>query len=90
MGSSGETTLGHKITIGEARACGAAGFLVSCMGAPIGSGGCRHASEFTVMLAVVLWGEGRRLDDLRLRCSLCGSRKVEVRPCYELAPGQGK
>lgn len=81
--------MGSKITIGEARACGAAGLLVSCMGARIASGGCRHASELTMMLAVALWGEGRRLDDLRLHCSLCGSRKVEVRPCYESAPGQG-
>lgn len=89
MGSSWETTVGSKITIGEARACGAAGLLVSCMGARIASGGCRHASELTMMLAVALWGEGRRLDDLRLHCSLCGSRKVEVRPCYESAPGQG-
>jgi hypothetical protein len=58
------------------------------MGAPIVSGGCRHSSELTMMLAVALWGEGRRLDDLGLRCSLCGSRKIEVRPCYDNAPGR--
>lgn len=80
--------MGSKITIGEARAGGASGFLVSCMGAPVASGGCRHASELTLMLAIALWGEDRRLDDLRLRCSLCGLRKVDVRPRYENQPGR--
>lgn len=80
--------MGSKITIGEARAGGAESFLVSCMGAPVASGGCRHSSEITAMLAVALWGEDRRLDDLRLRCSLCGSRKIEVRPNYENQPGR--
>lgn len=58
--------MGSKITIGEARECGADGFLVRCVSAPIASGGCRHSSELTAMLAVALWGEDRRLDDLRL------------------------
>ncbi len=78
--------MGSKITIGEARACGAVGFLVSCMGAPIDSGGCRHASEITMMLAIALWGERRRLDDVRLCCSLCGSARADLRPHYEFAP----
>lgn len=90
MGSSGETSVGSKITIGEARACGAAGFLVNCMGAPIASGGCRHASEITMMLAVALWGDRRQLDDVRLRCSLCGSTRVELRPHYEFAPSSNR
>lgn len=77
-----------KIAISEARAGGAESFLVSCMGAPVASGGCRHSSEITAMLAVALWGEDRRLDDLRLRCSLCDSRKVEVRPNYQNQPGR--
>lgn len=38
-----------------------------------------------MMLAVALWGEGQRLDDLRLRCSLCGSTKIDVRPNYGAA-----
>jgi len=80
--------VGSKITIGEARACGAHGLIVSCVGAPIASGGCRHSSEMTMMLAIALWDEGRRLDDLRLRCSLCGSVKVEVRPSYDNRPGR--
>lgn len=88
MGSRGDAIMGIKITIGEARACGASGFLVSCMGAPVASGGCRHASALSMMLAIALWGEDRRLDDLRLRCSLCGSRKVDVRPRYENQPGR--
>lgn len=82
MGSSGETTLGIKITIGEARAAGAIALSASCVGAPVSSGGCRHSSQLTLMLALALWGEDRRLDDLNLRCSVCGSRKVEVRPEY--------
>ena len=41
-----------------------------------------------MMLAIALWGEDRRLDDLRLRCSLCGSRKIEVRPDYDNSPAR--
>ena len=80
--------MGSKITIGEARAAGADGLLLSCAGAPVSSGGCRHSSKVTMMLAIALWGEDRRLDDLRLRCSLCGSRKIEVRPDYDNSPAR--
>lgn len=41
-----------------------------------------------MMLAIALWGDDRRLDDLRLRCSLCGSRKIEVRPDYDFSPAR--
>jgi hypothetical protein len=37
-----------------------------------------------MMLALALWGAEARLDDLRLRFSLCGSRKV--RPRFPVAP----
>lgn len=52
--------------------------------------GCRHASEITMMLAVALWGDRRQLDDVRLRCSLCGSTRVELRPHYEFAPSSNR
>lgn len=78
--------MGSKITIGEARACGAVGLTAYCAGAPVASGGCRHSSQITILLAIALWGEERRLDDLRLRCSVCGSRKIEVRPNYQNEP----
>lgn len=80
--------MGNKITIGEARACGAEGLLLSCAGAPVSSGGCRHSSKVTMLLAVALWGEHRRLNDLSLRCSLCGSRNIDVRPDYNASPAR--
>ena len=88
MGSSGETTVGSKITIGEARAAGADSLLVSCAGAPVASGGCLHKSKIALMLAIGLWGEHRRLDDIRFKCSKCGSRQVDVRPFYPPSAGR--
>ncbi|ANP46745.1 hypothetical protein ATE48_12880 [Candidatus Viadribacter manganicus] len=81
--------MGHKITIGEARSGGADGLIVNCIAAPTRIGGCRHSSTLTMMLAIALWGEDRRLDDLRLRCSCCGSRRIEIRPDYDNRPGRG-
>jgi hypothetical protein len=78
--------MGSKITIGEARESGADGLTLYCAGAPVAAGECRHSSEVTMMLAIALWGAAARLDDLRLRCSLCGSRKIDVRPHFPLAP----
>lgn len=78
--------MGIKITLGEVRECGAIGLTASCVGAPVMSGGCRHSSKLTVIQAIALWGEDRRLDDLSLRCSVCGSRQVDVRPIYSGAP----
>ena len=74
--------MGSKITIEEARESGAVGLILSCAGAPAASGGCRHFSKMTMMLALALWGPEARLDDLRLCCSLCGSRTIDVRPDY--------
>lgn len=88
LGPAGAVRLARKITIGEAQACGALALLISCAAAPVASGGCRHASELTLKLAIALWGEDRRLDDLRLRCSLCGSRQFEVRPKYDHGLGR--
>jgi hypothetical protein len=39
-----------------------------------------------MMLALALWGAAARLDDLRLRCSVCGSRKIDVRPSFPVGP----
>lgn len=80
--------MGRKITIGQARESGADGLSISCAGAPAASGGCRHSSQVTMLLAIALWGEARRLDDLKLRCSLCGSRAVDVRPDYPYRPSR--
>lgn len=80
--------MGRKITIGQARASGADALLICCAGAPSASGDCRHSSEVTMLLAIALWGETKRLDDLKLRCSLCGSRQVDVRPDYPYRPSR--
>lgn len=79
----------RKITLAQAREAGCLTLLVACAGAPITGPGCHHSSEVTVMLALTLWGERRRLDELPLKCSLCGSRVVDVRPNFPSATHDG-
>jgi hypothetical protein len=70
---------GPKITIGRAREQGSLTLTIYCLNHAAHYGGCYHSSDMTLMLALGLWGEDRRLDELPLRCSVCGSRKVDVR-----------
>lgn len=78
--------MGKKITIGEARESGAVSIIVYCAGSPATAGGCTRTVELTLMHAIALWGAERRLDDILLYCSACGSRSVDVRPRYESKP----
>ncbi|MCX7358136.1 MAG: hypothetical protein NT015_08355 [Alphaproteobacteria bacterium] len=72
--------MGIKITLAQVRAYDRWSYLVIyCQGAPATGAGCHHSGEMSLMHAITLWGEDTRLDDLPLRCSRCGSRKVEVR-----------
>lgn len=75
--------MGLKITLGEVRALDRWAYLiVYCAGTPAQAGGCHHAGQMNVLHAITLWGEDRRLDELPLRCSRCGSRNVDVRADY--------
>lgn len=72
--------MGIKISLGQARSENRYAYLViGCASTPAQSGGCHHTGEMSLLHAIVLWGEERRLDELPLRCSRCGSRKVDVR-----------
>ncbi len=84
-----ETAVGKKITLGEARASGADGILVSCERDADTAGGCRRQVQLTMMHALTLWGPEKRIDELALYCSDCGSRVVEVRPHYPHRPSNG-
>lgn len=75
--------MGVKITIGQARDSGAVGVLFYCANYFETPGGCGHSSNMTMLLAIALWGPDVRLDDLKLKCSKCGSREVDVRPWFE-------
>ena len=82
--------MGVKITIGAARASGAVGLLLYCANYFEKPGGCRHASTMTMLLAVALFGEDKRLDELPFKCSVCGWREVNVRPQFASARGMAK
>jgi hypothetical protein len=72
--------MGTKITLAQARAQQRYSWLVIyCASTPAQAAGCHHASQMSLLHAIVLWGEDRRLDELPLKCSRCGSRKVDVR-----------
>ena len=72
--------MGTKITLAQARAQQRTSWLVIyCASTPAQAAGCHHSGEMSLLHAIVLWGEDRRLDELPLKCSRCGSRKVDVR-----------
>lgn len=72
--------MGRKITLGEAREADRYAWLViHCTGVPATAPGCHHTGEMSLLHAITLWGHDRRLDELPLRCSRCGSNKVDVR-----------
>lgn len=80
--------MGRKITLGEAREQEPRAYLVIyCAGAPVSAPGCHYAGEMSLRHAINLWGPDRRLDELPLRCSRCGSRKVDVRVDYPRGTG---
>lgn len=85
-----EAKVGVKITIGQARASGAVGLLLYCANYFETPGGCRHQSDMTMLLAVALFGEDKRLDDLPFKCSVCGAREVNVRPWFESGTRKGR
>src|SRR5262245_27892943 len=70
---------GRKVSLATVRQTGSARLIFYCMNHAAQYGGCFHSGEMTVMLAIALWGADRRLDELPLRCSACGSRNVDVR-----------
>lgn len=72
--------MGSKITLAQARAQNRHAYLVIyCASSAAQYAGCHHSAEMSLLHAIALWGEDKRLDDLPLRCSKCGSRKVDVR-----------
>jgi hypothetical protein len=72
--------VGIKITLRQAKDDNLRGYLVIyCAGAPATGAGCHHSGEMSLMHAITLWGAEARLDELPLKCSRCGSRKVDVR-----------
>ena len=79
-----------KITIGEARASGADAISIYCMNHAVQYGGCFHKSQMTMMLALALWGPDKPFDELRFKCSACGSTKVDVRPRFIPGKADGK
>jgi len=90
MGLLGEAAMGKKITLAQVREQDGhhGGYLViQCVGAPLTAPGCHHSGEMSLLHAIALWGPDARLDDLPLKCSRCGSRKVDVRADYPKGPG---
>lgn len=77
---------GQKITLAEVVESGAEGLLIACMNHCVGHGGCWHGVRFDLGIAIGLWGDGRRLDELPFRCGRCGSRNVDVRGEYVYRP----
>ncbi len=77
---------GRKITLADAAESGAEGLLIACMNHLVGHGGCWHSARFDLGIAIGLWGDGRRLDELPFRCGRCGSRNVDVRGEYRYPP----
>lgn len=80
--------MGTKITLAEARAQDRYAWLViTCCATPATAGGCAHEGQMSLLHAITLWGEDRRLDELPLRCSRCGSRTVDVRTDWPRTQG---
>ena len=80
MGRFQRGDLGEKITLGEARVQQPTGYvIIYCVAAPATAPGCHHTGTMSLLHAITLWGEDRRLDELPLRCSRCGSCIVDVR-----------
>lgn len=71
----------QKITLAEAASSGAVALLAYCFNHAAHYGGCSHSSRIEIAAALSRWGADRRLDELPLVCSRCGSRRVDVR-CY--------
>lgn len=74
--------MGRKITLEQARQQGEDTLLIYC-----DRHRCHHSGEMGPLHALVLWGPERRLDELPLICSACGSRDVNVRPYHRVGPG---
>lgn len=78
----------QKITLAQAREQNPHGYLVIyCVASPATGPGCHHAGQISLLHAITLWGEERRLDELPLKCSRCGSRRVDVRPDHPRGVG---
>lgn len=77
---------GQKITMGEARAGGAASLRVYCDSAAEGSD-CHHNREIALAPLIDRVGGGVRLDELPFRCEACGGSRVDVRPSYDSGGG---
>lgn len=72
-----------KCSIAECVSAGATGLLFHCLAtptyAPVATV-CHHSGKMPIADAIARWGEGCRLQEVRVRCSKCGGRMVEVRP----------
>jgi hypothetical protein len=81
---------GRKLSLADAFDGDAAALLIYCMNHAVGFGGCFHSGTLPRERALELWPGSLRLDELPLRCSRCGSRKVDVRTTGQIAkPREG-
>jgi hypothetical protein len=72
----------RKITLGDARDGSAEALAVYCDKAVVGGEGCRHSARLALGPLVERFGPARRLDELPLRCAVCGALGPDVRPVY--------
>jgi hypothetical protein len=75
MGSQEDATMG-TITIKQAYEQGSLRLVFSCSRPDVRPGGalCGQIGKIDIELALASWGGERRLDQIRARCSRCGSR----------------
>lgn len=73
----------RKLPLRDCVASGADGVLFYCNAL-----GCGHEGQMDMAVAIGRWGEDRRLDELRVVCSVCGGRDIDVRPRWP-ATGPG-
>ena len=70
---------GVKITIAQAKAQGHSELICYCASTPIGGAGCWHSARIAFADLPHRISDAARLDEIPLRCSQCGSRKVDAR-----------
>lgn len=73
------TRRGVKITIAQAKAQGDSELVCACASTPIGGAGCWHSARIPFADLAQRIPDATRLDEIPLRCSKCGSRKVDAR-----------
>ena len=84
----------RKITIGQAVKQGDVTLEIWCVGpgksVPYGGGPnvCGHHADLHITRAIELFGQATSLSDLRVRCTVCGSRTFDARTARPSQPDQ--